>query len=114
MTDDFTRHVDLIRQDRPNLTSGEARFAAWQEGPEGLARRIEAEATTRLIEQTRGLNLLHNPGSETEPETYTVQVRNQPHRCGSLEVARDFHEIDGQPMGPSEVTAVNIWCCQYL
>jgi len=38
-TDDFTAHVALIRAERPDMDDGAARFAAWQEGPGGLARR---------------------------------------------------------------------------
>lgn len=45
---DFERHVALIREARPNLTNGKARFAAWQEGPDGLARRIEADPAPTL------------------------------------------------------------------
>lgn len=47
-TDDFAAHVALIRAERPHLTAGEARFAAWQEGPEGLeARRLMPETDDR-------------------------------------------------------------------
>jgi len=92
--DSFTDHVALIRADRPDLTEGEARFAAWQEGPDGLARRkahqitademqhlaqlpgiaiatsgkatLEATETDWLMSGPSGTHRLHRAGTDLE------------------------------------------------
>lgn len=89
--DDFTAHVALIRAERPSLTAGEARFAAWQEGPDGLARRkahqLSADEYTHL-QQLPGIAIAKS-GAATLEATETDWLMSGPsgthrlHRAGT-------------------------------
>lgn len=67
-----------------------------------------------LLAQTASLNLLHDPGDERRPETFTVQLRHRPDLCGSLEVAREFGEIDDTRLNGSQMQTVIAWNKEFL
>ena len=69
---------------------------------------------TQLLEQVGSLNLIHSPGDDKNPETFTVQLRDTPHICGSLEVARDWFEVDGIRLNGSQAVTVTTWHEKYL
>lgn len=92
--DDFTAHVDLIRAERPSLSAGEARFAAWQEGPDGLARRKAHKLTAdemQHLEQLPGIAIATS-GKATLEATETDWLMSGP--SGTHRLHRTATDLD--------------------
>lgn len=68
------------------------------------------------IAERGSLALYHDPGDDRNPETYTVCLVETPHTCASLEVARDFYELDGGSyrLNGSQVQTVKMWSAEFL
>lgn len=74
-----------------------------------------ANVTTTLDERG-SLILIHSTGDEKTPETYTVQLRDEPWIMGSLEVAREFFTLGAElrRLNGSQAVTVKAWHEEYL
>lgn len=68
------------------------------------------------IAERGSLELMHDPGDDRNPETYTVRLIENPRISGSLEVASDWFELDGgnYRLNGSQALTIKIWHQEYL
>lgn len=62
------------------------------------------------------LELYHDEGDDTNPETWTVRFADFASASGegSLEVARDYFEVNDHRLNGSQVQTVKAWAEEYL
>jgi len=70
------------------------------------------------IAERGSLQLHHFEGNDREPETFTVSLIERPEFSASLEVARDWFELNGRrdtiKLNGSQAQTVKAWSDEYI
>jgi len=68
----------------------------------------------KQISERGSLELLHDPGDDRNPETFTVRLIEEPEISGSLEVACDWFMLGDRRLNGSQAQTVKLWNEEFL
>jgi len=70
----------------------------------------------KIIDERGSLTLRHHKGSDDEPETWLVELTENPTISGSLQAAGDWFELScgDYKLNGSQVQTINHWIEEYL